>query len=120
MNWNTLVIRELLQRKNKLITSGLAIVLGIAVIVTINTVTTYSEKAISKELDALGANILILPQNATLVDYYSADLQAGEIPEEYVTLLTTSNLEGLDNLSPKLSVPVNVRDKQVTLTGILP
>lgn len=120
MNWNTLVFRELLQRKNKLITSGLAIVLGIAVIVTINTVTTYSEKAISKELDALGANILILPQNATLVDYYSADLQAGEIPEEYVTLLTTSNLEGLDNLSPKLSVLVNVHDKPVTLTGILP
>lgn len=120
MNWNTLVYRELVQRKNKLITSGLAIILGIAVIVTINTITTYSEKAISKELDALGANILILPQEATLVDYYSADLQAGEIPEEYVTLLTTSNLEGLDNLSPKLSVPVNVGGKQVTLTGILP
>lgn len=120
MNWNTLVFRELLQRKNKLITSGLAIILGIAVIVTINTITTYSEKAVSKELDALGANILILPHGASLVDYYSADLQAGEIPEEYVTLLTTSNLEGLDNLSPKLSVPVNIHDKEVTLTGILP
>ncbi len=120
MNWNTLVFHELLQRKNKLITSGLAIILGIAVIVTINTVATYSEKAISKELDALGANILILPHGATLVDYYSADLQAGEIPEEYVTLLTTSNLEGLDNLSPKLSVPAKIGDSQVTLTGILP
>ena len=42
------------------------------------------------------------------MDYYSADLQTGEMPEEYVTLLTTSNLEGLDNLSPKLSVPVNI------------
>ena len=120
MNWNTLVFRELLQRKNKLVTSGLAIVLGIAVIVTINTVTTYSEKAVSKELDALGANILILPHGASLVDYYSADLQAGEIPEEYVTLLTTSNLEGLANLSPKLSLPVNIGDKEVILTGILP
>lgn len=120
MNWNTLVFCELLQRKNKLITSALAIILGIAVIVTINTVTTYSEKAISKELDALGANILILPHGATLVDYYSADLHAGEIPEEYVTLLTTSNLEGLDNLSPKLSVPVQIGDKEVILTGILP
>lgn len=120
MNWNTLVFHELLQRKNKLITSGLAIILGIAVIVTINTVATFSEKAIAKELDALGANILILPQTANLVDYYSADLQSGELPEEYVTLLTTSNLEGLDNLSPKLSVPVSIGDKQVTLTGILP
>jgi len=120
MNWNTLVFQELLQRKKKLLTSALAIILGIAVIVTINTITTYSEKAISKELDALGANILILPQDASLVDYYSADLQSGEIPEEYVTLLTTSNLEGLDNLSPKLSVPVKVDGNLVTLTGILP
>lgn len=120
MNWNTLVFRELFQRKNKLITSGLAIILGIAVIVTINTVARYSEKAVAKELDALGANILILPHGSTLVDYYSADLQAGEIPEEYVTLLTTSNLEGLDNLSPKLSMPVKIGDHTVTLTGILP
>ena len=73
MNWNTLIFCELYQRKNKLVTSGLAIVLGIAVIVTIHTVTTYSEKAISKELDALGANVLILPHGSTLVDYYSAD-----------------------------------------------
>ena len=26
----------------------------------------------------------------------------------------------MDNLSPKLSVPVNINDNQVTLTGILP
>jgi putative ABC transport system permease protein len=120
MNWNTIVFRELLQRKNRLITSALAIVLGIAVIVAINTITTYSEKAVSKELDALGANVLILPPEATLVDYYSADMQDNELPEEYVTLLTTSNLEGLDNLSPKLSVPVEVEGLKATLTGILP
>lgn len=120
MKWNTLVRQEMMQRKNKLITSGLAIMLGIAVIVTINTIAAYSEKAIAKELDALGANILILPHSSNLVDYYSADLQTGELPEEYVTLLTTSNLEGLDNLSPKLSVPAAIDGKQVTLTGILP
>ena len=120
MKLTTLVFRELVQRKNKLITSGLAITLGIAVIVTINSLATFSEKAIAKELDALGANVLILPSESTLVDYYSADLQAGELPEEYVTLLTTSNLEGLDNLSPKLSLPVQINDTQVTLTGILP
>lgn len=120
MKWNTLVFRELIQRKNRLITSTLAIVLGIAVIVAINSITIYSQKAVAKELDALGANILILPKSATLVDYYSADLQAGDLPEEDVTLLMTSNLEGLDNLSPKLSVPVNIQNKQIILTGILP
>ena len=120
MKWNTLVLCELIQRKNRLITGSLAIILGITVIVAINSIATYSQKAIAKELDALGANILILPPTATLVDYYSADLQSGELPEEYVTLLTTSNLEGLDNLSPKLSVPVNIKNKPIILTGILP
>lgn len=120
MNWSTLVFRELLERKRKLFISGLAIILGIAVIVAINSINIYSQKAIASELDALGANVLILHPDTTLVDYYSADLQAGEIPEEYVTLLTTSNLEGLDNLSPKLSLPVNIDGKKVILTGILP
>lgn len=120
MKWNTLVFQELIQRKNKLITSSLAIILGITVIVAINSIATYSQKAVAKELDALGANILIIPKTASLVDYYGADLQAGELPEEDVTLLTTSNLEGLDNLSPKLSLPVTIQDKQVILTGILP
>lgn len=120
MKWTTLVLRELGERKNKLVTSILAIILGTAVIVTINTIAAYSEKAVAKELDSLGANILILPQAATLVDYYTADLQTGELPEEYVTLLTTSNLEGLDNLSPKLSVPIQLKDNKGILTGILP
>lgn len=120
MNWNTLVLREMVQRKSKLVTSGLAIILGIAAIVAIHTITTYSEKAVNKQLDALGANVLILPPETTLHDYYSADIHGGEIPEEYVTLLMTSNLQGVDNLSPKLSLPVKVRETQVILTGILP
>jgi len=120
MNWNQFVFRELFRRKHKLATSGLAIIFGIAVIVAIITITTYSEEAISKELDALGANVLILPSSVSIADYYSADLQSGELPEEYVTLLTTSNIEGVENLSPKLSFPIDVQGHSVVLTGILP
>ena len=53
-------------------------------------------------------------------DYYSADMQGETIPEEYVTQLAMSNLEGLDNISPKLSLPVELNGKTFTLTGILP
>lgn len=120
MNWNNFIFRELFRRKHKLATSALAITLGIAVIVAINTITIYSEQAISKELDALGANVLILPPSVSIGDYYSADLQTGELPEEYVTLLTTSNIEGVENLSPKLSFPIDVQGHSVVMTGILP
>jgi putative ABC transport system permease protein len=120
MRLRTLVWREIFERKNQLATSFLAILLGITVIVSIKNITFYSEKAVAKELDALGANVLILPKSVTMQDYYSADMQSEEIPEEYVERLTTSDLQGLDNLSPKLSVPAVVRGRNVTLTGILP
>jgi putative ABC transport system permease protein len=108
------------ERKNQLATSFFAILLGIAVVVSIKNITFYSEKAVARELDALGANILVLPKSVSIQDYYSADMQDDELPEEYVTILTLSDLQGLDNLSPKLSVPVTVQGRNFTLTGILP
>ena len=120
MHLRKLVWREAFERKNQLATSFFAIFLGIAAIVSIKNITFYSQKAVARELDALGANIQVLPKSASVQDYYSADMQDDEFPEEYVTLLTMSDLQGLDNLSPKLSIPIEVSGKKVTLTGILP
>ena len=120
MHLRTLVWREFFERKNQLATGFLAVLLGITVIVSIKNITFYSQKAVARELDALGANILILPKSATLQDYYSADLQDDEFPEDYVTRLVLSDIQGLDNLSPKLSVPAEMGGTSFTLTGILP
>ncbi|MHB0956240.1 MAG: ABC transporter permease [Pirellulaceae bacterium] len=120
MRLRTLVWREIFERKSQLATSFLAILLGITVIVSIKNITFYSEKAVAREMDSLGANILVLPKSATLQNYYAADMQGDTIPEEYVTQLAMSSLEGLDNLSPKLSVPVEIAGESCTLTGILP
>jgi putative ABC transport system permease protein len=62
----------------------------------------------------------VLPKTATLQDYYNADLQSETIPEEYVTQLAMAKLAGLDNISPKLSVPIELEGRKFTLTGILP
>ena len=120
MKLRKLVWREMFERKNQLATSFLAILLGITVVVSIKNITFYSEKAVARQLDTLGANILVLPKSASVQDYYSADMQDDVFPEEYVTRLTMSDLQGLDNLSPKLSVPVNIEGRNFTLTGILP
>jgi len=117
---DTIVRRELFERRMQVAMSFLAVLLGIAVIVSVKTISFYSEKAVSRELDALGANILVLPKSISVQDYYSADMEGSEIPEEYVTRLVLSDIQGLDNLSPKLSVPVEVQGRSFTLTGILP
>lgn len=120
MKLSTLVRREIFERQNQLATSFVAILLGVSVIVAMKNITFFSEKAVAYQLDALGANILILPKSASLQDYYSADMQHDEFPEEYVARLTSSDLQGLDNLSPKLSVPVEASGRKFVLTGILP
>ncbi len=120
MKLHRLVFKEMFQRNNQLISSLIAISLGIAVIVGIKNITTYSEKAVSNEMDTLGANVLILPKSASVQDYYSADFQSMEIPESYVKALVDSDIKGIDNLSPKLSMFIKVNNKKVILTGILP
>lgn len=120
MKLRTLVWRELFERRSQMLTCFLAIFLGITTVVAIKNVTYYSEKAVAREMDSLGANVLVLPKSTTLQDYYSADMQGETIPEEYVMRLTMSDIEGVDNLSPKLCVPVDLQGKQFSLTGILP
>jgi len=119
-NKNTVVFRELKQRKGRLFSGLLAITLGIAVIVAIQSITEASRQVIAGKLDLLGANIQILPQGASVDDYYSADIDAPTFPGEYVDRITASMLPGIDNLSPKLTRKVKVGENAVVLTGILP
>lgn len=101
--------------------SGLtAIVLGISVIAAIRSVTVFSERAVAVNLDNLGANIMVLPQGATTDDYYTADIDAPTFPEDYVERIVSSNLQGVDNLSPKLTRRIKVGKDNFVLTGILP
>jgi len=116
----SLAWQEILHRKAQLVSGLLAITLGIAVIVGIQTVTAASEVAVAIKLDNLGANIMVLPQGASVDDYYTADIDAPTIPEEYVERIVASSLPGVDNLSPKLARRVKVGGKDVVLTGILP
>ena len=120
MNIRKLVWQEFKHRKSQLISGLLAITLGIAVIVGIRTISVVSEKAVAISLDNLGANILVLPQAASVDNYYTADIDAPTMPESYVDRIITSKLEGVDNLSPKLTRRIEINNKKVVLTGILP
>jgi len=115
-----LVLKELRERKSQLLTSFVAIALGITVIVAVRTMSHFSEKAVAQELDNLGANVLILPKGATVSNYYSADFGEYVMPESYVDDITTSGLKGVDNLSPKLTEAIALDGQRVYLTGILP
>lgn len=120
MNLRILVWRELSERPMAMLTSTLAILLGVTALVAIRHVTVFSEREVGQQLQSLGANVLVLPKAATLQDYYSADLTSQTLPESHVASILIANLPGVERLSPKLCVAAKVGDRAVTLTGILP
>jgi len=120
MNIIKLVWLEFKHHKSQLISGLLAITLGIAVIVGIRSISVVSEKAVAINLDNLGANILVLPQASNVDNYYAADIDAPTMPEEYVDRIVASNLQGVDNLSPKLTRRIKIGNENIVLTGILP
>ena len=120
MKLNTIIWKELFLRKSQLVSALLAVTLGIAVIVGIQTVAAVSEKAVKIKMENLGANILVLPQAASADDYYAADIDAPTFPEAYVERILNSALTGVDNLSPKLTRRIDIGSTNVVLTGILP
>jgi putative ABC transport system permease protein len=120
MNLRRIILKELLERKKQFLTSFIAILLGIIVIVAVKSVSNSSEKAVAIQLDNLGANILVLPQTTTIDNYYAADINAPEMPEDYVDRITGSTIKGVDNMSPRLSARVEVENYSLVLTGILP
>lgn len=120
MNLTTLVWRELRERPSALMTSTLAVLLGVTALVAIRHITVFSEREVGQQLQSLGANVLVLPKGVTLQDYYSADMTNQTLPESHVASILLENLPGVERLSPKLCVPTKVAGRDVTLTGILP
>jgi putative ABC transport system permease protein len=120
MNLRSLVWKELRERPWSVVSSSIAILLGVAALVAIRHVTVHSEQEVSRQLSSLGANILILPKDASLQNYYAADRNGQTLPEEHVTEVLMAGLAGVEKVTPKLSMPASLGGLEVTLTGILP
>ncbi len=120
MNLFTIVWRELRERKNQLATSFLAVSLGAAAIVAVYNIAYYTELKVNKDMKSLGANVLILPKNSTVSDYYSVDIQGTTMDDSIVDTITAAGLKGLDNMSPKLTWKTDVSGVSMPITGILP
>lgn len=120
MKLRSMIWKELWQRPTPMLTSLLAVTLGVTALVAIQNITVFSERKIAGDMQSLGANVLVLPPGVSLQDYYAADLHGQTMPEEYVTRLALKRMPGVENLAPKLCVEANVDSVPFTLTGILP
>jgi putative ABC transport system permease protein len=120
MNLRYLIAREMLERPSAMLASTLSILLGVAALIAIQHITKFSEQEVGRQMESLGANVLVLPKAATLQNYYAADLTKETLPETHVASILMANLPGVERLSPRLCVPAKLNDVDLTVTGILP
>lgn len=120
MTPSKLIWKELWQRPTAMATCLFAIMLGVTALVAIRSVTVFSDQAVAKQMSELGANVLLLPKNASLQDYYGADANGETMPEEYGSQLLLADIAGVEHIAPKLSVKTELDGKNITVTGILP
>ncbi len=120
MKLRSMIWKELWKRPSSMLTSLLAITLGVSAMVASQNIAISSDKKNTEDMESLRANVLVLPPAVTLQDYYAADVHSYTMPEEYALRLALAKMPGVESVAPKLSVESDVDSVPVLVTGILP
>jgi putative ABC transport system permease protein len=126
MRLKDISISNLLRRKGKVFFLTLGLTIGITTVVTLLTITRMMNEDISNKLDALGANIIILPQSDDLSLSYGG-MSLGGVAFDTQTLKDTDVpkirqievRENVSTISPKIIGVVQIEGKKVPLMGVL-
>ena len=126
MRLKDISISNLLRRKGKVFFLTLGLTIGITTVVTLLTITRMMNEDISNKLDALGANIIILPQSDDLslsyggmslggVAFDTQTLKDSDVPK----IRQIEVRENVSTVSPKIIGVVQIEGRKVPLMGVL-
>jgi putative ABC transport system permease protein len=125
MKLHNISINNLRRRKAKMAFLTIGLMVGIATIVTLVTLTNSMSSDIARKMDEFGANILITPASRDLSMSYGGISLGGvtfdqrEIREEELARITAIRNSGnISTVSPKVLGGVRVAGKDVLLVGV--
>ena len=125
MKLHTISINNLKRRKAKMAFLTIGLMVGIATIVTLVTLTRSMSSDIERKMDEFGANILVTPQSNGLSMNYGGISLGGvtfdqrEIREEELAkIMTIVNHKNISAISPKVLGGVKINDHDVLLVGV--
>jgi putative ABC transport system permease protein len=125
MKLHNISINNLRRRKAKMAFLTIGLMVGIATIVTLVTLTNSMSRDIERKMDEFGANILITPASRDLSMTYGGIALGGvtfdqrEIREEDLARIATiRNSRNIATISPKILGGVRVAGKDVLLVGV--
>jgi putative ABC transport system permease protein len=125
MKLHTISINNLRRRKAKMAFLTIGLMVGIATIVTLVTLTRSMSSDIERKMDEFGANILVTPQSNGLVMNYGGISLGGvsfdqrEIREEDLAMIKTiTNHKNISAISPKVLGGIRISNHDVLLVGV--
>src|ERR1035437_7542853 len=125
MKLHTISINNLKRRKAKMAFLTVGLMVGIATIVTLVTLTRSMSSDIERKMDEFGANILVTPQSNGLAMNYGGISLGGvtfdqrEIREEDLAKIKAiSNNKNISAIAPKVLGGVKVGTHDVLLVGV--
>src|SRR5512138_2353081 len=125
MKLHTISINNLKRRKAKMAFLTIGLMVGIATIVTLVTLTSSMSSDIGRKMDEFGANILVTPQSNGLAMNYGGISLGGisfdqrEIREsDLARIRTIANHRNISAISPKVLGGIRVKGHDVLLVGV--
>ncbi|MBI2353881.1 MAG: ABC transporter permease [Deltaproteobacteria bacterium] len=125
MKLHTISINNLKRRKAKMAFLTIGLMVGIATIVTLVTLTRSMSRDIEAKMDEFGANILITPQsNGLAMNYGGISLggvtfdQREILEEDLARIKTIRNNKNISAVSPKVLGGIKVDSHDVMLVGV--
>jgi putative ABC transport system permease protein len=125
MKLHNISINNLKRRKAKMAFLTIGLMVGIATIVTLLTLTSSMSSDIERKMDEFGANILVTPQSNGLAMNYGGISLGGvtfdqqEIREEDLAKIKTiRNNKNVSAISPKVLGGIKVGTRDVLLVGV--
>jgi len=118
-----LLIREILHRKLNFLLGLLAVVAATALFVALLTMGRASERETARIMRNMGFNLLILPKDTEMNDFWASDFASGAMPEQFVQRLLEFAVAGklsADHFVATLQKKVSWRNRKILLTGLLP
>ena len=125
MKLHNISMNNLRRRKARMVFLTVGLMVGIATVVTLVTLTHSMSSDIERKMDEFGANILITPASRDLSMTYGGISLGGvsfdqrEIREEDLPKITTiKNHKNISTVSPKVLGGIKVAGKDVLLVGV--
>jgi len=125
MRLHNISLNNLRRRKAKMAFLTVGLMVGIATIVTLITLTESMSRDIGQKMDEFGANILITPKSEDLaMNYGGISLGQVSFDQREIREVDLANIKSIKNsrnilsVSPKVLGAARIRDKSVLLVGV--